>query len=485
MGEVSEFSLLLNRYVHQQGYSIRSLAKLVDIPAATLTKLCNGTRSPVKQRDNIRRIADVLMLTPAQREKLYAALEKEIIGAENYTSRMMIKSLIEGMNGFTLTEQRALVRAKLPAQAFAEKQSDVYMLLRAFLENAALGASMDLMLSPDDPVVIESLCRMVKGSTVKIRHIVAMVASDGKTGRVSSQNIDSLSKIQPLLLGAAEKLNLYQLYYYYERTSAVSSNVLYFPNVLISERGVLQCSADYSRAVFTADGSTCKYYRRLFAHQVSNCRTMITIYDDVRQQLMRYSHMMRTVDPGDALRALSWQPCLLWALDPREVSELLAGDIPFRRDYLELYLPYLQKLQERRRIDLFFSQEGLVDFARGGSPRELPESFLDAPLPAAFRVELLHRMWKQVQAGRVYPRIVREEKMRIGHDAQLISYGSDTIVLSILNHQVNNRVCFIEELSANWGALDFLENLENTDWLLSVEETCEVIREVIETIFAD
>lgn len=44
---MSEFSNLLNRYIHQKGYSIRSLAKRAGIPVATLTKLCSGIVSTV------------------------------------------------------------------------------------------------------------------------------------------------------------------------------------------------------------------------------------------------------------------------------------------------------------------------------------------------------------------------------------------------------------------------------------------------------
>lgn len=75
---------------------------------------------------------------------------------------------------------------------------------------------------------------------------------------------------------------------------------------------------------------------------------------------------------------------------------------------------------------------------------------------------------------------MRDEKLRIGKDAQLISYGADTILLASLNHQAGNRVCFVEELSANWSALDFMENLENTDWILSTDETCRIIQSVID-----
>ena len=105
-------------------------------------------------------------------------------------------------------------------------------------------------------------------------------------------------------------------------------------------------------------------------------------------------------------------------------------------------------------------------------------------IPLQVRVELLNRLLAETMNGHIQPHIVREDKMKIGRDAQMISYGADTIVLAALNHEDGNRVCFIEELSSNWSALDFLENLEHTDWILTVEETCAVIRQSIEYALA-
>lgn len=197
---MSEFSNLLNRYIHQKGYSIRSLAKRAGIPVATLTKMCSGARSPRNQKDRIDRIADVLMLTPAQRQDLTDMLEKEIVGAENYASRASIKALIEGMNCIVQPTQQSAVKTVLPELVMAEKRTDVYTLMRGFLENAAQGAALDVYLPPQDAVVMESLCRVIRGGTARVRHILALTASDGKMGTVDPHNLEALRRIQPLLL---------------------------------------------------------------------------------------------------------------------------------------------------------------------------------------------------------------------------------------------------------------------------------------------
>ena len=481
---MSEFSVLLSEYIHQKNYSIRALAKRLNIPAATLTKMCNGTRSPCNQKENIQRICDALMLTPLQRERLSDALEKEILGEVRYTSRRSIKGLLESMNGFFLPERRNIASIHLPPLAFADKKADVYSIINAFFDNAAAGSALDVSFQPEDPVVLETLCRVIKSSPVKVRHIIVMTASDGKSGSVNAQNIDSVQKIQPLILDSNKKINNYQPYYFYDRITKSSGNMLSFPNVFISDQAVLCCSADYSRAIYDTHPDKRRYGRRLFNSQIARCRPLITLYEDALQQLHRYSRMMAVGSHTDIFRTLSWQPCLLWAITEQEVRGFLSEQLPFRQEYISLYLAYLYKIRERKHIQMYFMQEGLTELIMGGGIREIPDVCLAREIPLQVRVELLNRLLAETMNGHIQPHIVREDKMKIGRDAQMISYGADTIVLAALNHEDGNRVCFIEELSSNWSALDFLENLEHTDWILTVEETCAVIRQSIEHALA-
>lgn len=479
---MSEFSNLLNRYIHQKGYSIRSLAKRTGIPVATLTKLCSGTRSPRNQKERVARISDVLMLTPSQREALTNMLEKEIVGAANYISRASIKGLIEGMNCIVQPTQQAALRTTLPDVQMVEKKSDTYTLVRNFLDDAAQGATLDLYLLPQDSVVLESLCRVIRGGTTRVRHILALTASDGNKGVVNPHNLDNIQKIQPLLLDMSGRRDAYQAYYYYERTTTLSGSMLQFPNVMISEHGVLFCSTDYNRAIYSSDSSVQKYFQRQFRGQLASCRPLATIYLSLRDQIGRYTRVMQAGNPQERMLVLEWQPCLMWAVSEQEVQQFLPSEVPFRSEYLTMYIPYLRKIKQWQRSVLFFSREGLENFAMTGRMQELPDDLLAAPLPVFMRLELLRRMLQAAQDGTVSPRIVREEKLCIGKDTQLISYGSDTIVLASLNHLAGNQACFIEELSANWSALDFLESMENSDWVLTEEETCAVIQDVIDRV---
>lgn len=476
---MSEFSTMLRGYIHQKGYSVRSLAQRLGMSATTLTKLCNGTRSPRNQRDHVLHICDVLMLTPAQRDALNDALEKEIIGGELYASRMSMKNLIEGMVDTTLPETRTVSNVVLPMQVIAEKRSDVYALLRGFLENGADTHVLELMLVPNDPVVIEAVGRVVKTRPVTVRHIIALAASDSNTGRIDARNIDCIQRIQPLLLGRGSKNDSYQPFYYYEHATAAPDNLLRFPNVLISERGVLVCSADYSRAIYNADRTLQKFYHRLFVQQLVDCRPLVTVCHGVLMQVTRYSRMM-DMGMGHAFLSLSWQPCLMWLVTEEECRHFLPENLAFRNEYLKHYLPYLEKLHALKHIRLYFSLEGLQAFARDGVLRELPEGLLKEPIPVPYRAVLLQRLLEATDSGRVAPHIVRDEKLRIGQDSQLLSWGADTVVVAMMSHTVDASICFVEELSANWSALDFLESLETSDWIDSVEETCKVIRGLLD-----
>ena len=478
--DVSEFSNLLSSYIRQKGYSIRSLAKRTGIPSATLTKICSGTRSPKNQRERVERIVEILMLTPEQNKALAATLEKEIVGPEYYESRANMRAFIEGIH-CTVAPSRALEgKTILPILSTAEKKADVYVLLRSFLEDAAQNQELDIYLQYQDPILLEELTRLVRSGMTRVRHILTLTTSDGKSSGVDPHNLEKIRYIEPLFLDMSNQRGGYQAFYYYERTAAAAGGLLQFPNVLISEHAVLQCTADYTHAIYLGNRGIQRYFKRLFHAQLVNCRPLTTICSGIQEQIVRYTKVMQAGNPQDCMRVLGWQPCLLWAVTEQEVLHILPENVPFRREYLSYYLPYLRQIQQWKELALFFSLDGLNEFAQTGFLQELPEEVLPAPLALTMRIELLQRLLDQARVGRVRPHIVREEKMRVGQDAQLISYGADTILLASLNHQAGNRVCFVEELSANWSALDFLENLEDTDWVLSVEETCAVIKSVID-----
>ena len=477
---MSEFSTLLSGYIRQKGYSVRALAKRMGVPTATLTKLCNGTRGPDNQVDNVRRISDLLMLTPAQQDILNAALEKEILGVERYTSRMEIKNLLESMKRSEVPLRHTAANIRLMGHTFADKRNDVYAILREFFENAAAGHSLDVATASDDPVMLEGLCRIAGTTQVRLRHIIPMIASDGRNDTANAHNIDAIGKILPVLLGSGGGGG-YQPVYYYERGSVIGSNALHLPNVLISDQGVLRCSADYSRCAYIDDASEQRFYRKLFMQQFTACRPVVTACEDFHSQILRYEQMMEAGNQSERALSLSWQPCLMWAVTPQEVEHFMSHKVAFRNDYLEVYLAYLRKMATRKKLALYFSQEGLYEFAATGRLREIPETFVDGPLPMSYRRTLLERMLAATESGVLCPRIIREEKLRVGQDAQLIGYGADTVIVSILNHNHVNSVFFIEEFSTNWSALDFLENIEATDCLYTLEQSCQIIRDMVET----
>lgn len=476
---MSEFSSLLSEYIHQKGYSIRGLAQHLGIPSATLTKLCNSTRGAKNQRQNVERICNALMLTPAQRERLTASFEAELVGVEVYTSRISEKNLIENMDGQPLSGQRLAGAETLPMLTFSEKENDTYAMLRTFLGNAVAGGTLDLVLAPGNAVVFEALRTIVKSCPIKVRHIVPMLVSDKSTGMVSSENIVRVQRLAPLFLGGEHRDASYMPYYYYERTVS-AGNMLQFPNVLISAEGVLLCTANYAGCIYTAEKNAQRYFGRLFNHQLSQCRPLISVEPDIRSQLRRYIRMAEMAEGSTEFITVGWQPCLVHCITPADVERLIPEGLPFRGEYIQMYLHYLRCLARHKTAVSFFTLDGLVDFARTGCLREVPKDFLGGAMPVALRRMLLERILQDVEEGRLRPYLVREDIFKVSRDAQIIYYGADTVSLAGMNADSTRRVCFIEELSTNWSVLDFLEHLENSKYSYSLEESCTTIRDVIE-----
>lgn len=479
---MSEFSNLLNQYIHQKGGSIRALAHRLGMPAATLTKLCNGTRSPRNQRANIEHICSLLMLSPSQITTLWNAFECELVGADVYAARISVKKLIESMAVSDSTERQVPVSHELPPIDLLDKQKDVYAILRSFLNNAAAqgGRQIDIIWAPGDPVVAEMLRVALRAYDIRVRHILPLTSSDKSTGQIDSANIDSIRCVMPMLLDSGASGSVYLPYYCY---TGRGSGLMEFNHVFISDSGVLLCMQDYSHAMFFANKEVQQYWHRLFTERLASCRALSVTEIGMEKQILHYAHLLDEAGDSDEMLSVSWQPCLLFYASPEMLARCLPPELLQRSGQFEFFVSYLKRLYTRKKRRAYFTQDGLLDFVKTGILRELPAELQKVAVPREVRRALLQKMLEDARAGGLMPHFARNDRFRIGRDAVVYYYGADTIAIGALNQHLGNAVCFIQELSTNWSALNLLESFDDIDWFLSEEETCTILQNIIETSF--
>ena len=483
MCAMSEFSSLLSKYVRQNYVSIRALAQRLNMSAATLTKLCNGTRSPRNQRANVERICEQLMLSPAQTRALWELFDAEVVGADVYTSRISMKQLIETMSGSSASERCTPPSWELPKIALPEKQKDVYVLLLNFLNNAVAEGSgrIEMILSPENPVVIEEIRNALRSYDIKICHVIPLRTSDKSTGNIDAANIDNIRCVIPLILDAGSAGSRYEPYYYYVHGTG---SALDFSNILISDNGVLLCTQDFSHGMCFSNKELQQYWRRIFRDRLAGCRPLCTSFSQMEGQINYISNLLDESEGCEEFFYLCWQPCLLDYTTPDMIMQYMAADVPFDRDACAQGISaYMQRLGTRKNSRAYFTKEGLMEFVRTGRLEEVPEELVDGPLPVELRLRLLENMMAAAEQGHLQMHIAREERIKIGRDAALLYYGADTVAVAAMHYKFPRRVFYIQELSTNWSALNLMESFDELDWFFSAEETYAEIQKMIEKEF--
>lgn len=481
---MAKFGELLSELIRQKKYSIRALAAEIGMPATTLIKLCNGSRSLKKPNDKIEKLIHILMLTPEEQQQLEGALQEEILGKDVYESRQNVKAILENLSLVGISPHLAKMQ-DLDDNMVAERKIDVSRLLCIFLENAAgKQERVDMIFQPSDVAIMEDLCHAIKTWPVRLRHLFALSTAESAKSRLSASNIEYIRQVMPMLFG--QSVGQYEGYYYYERSLRNAGSGLMFDNIFLAGESVLLCTQNFDGAIYLKNPELHTFLQGRFNQQFSKSHSLSHSERNMIAQLGYQLQIAQQAEPSNEIAIVSWQPCLMRFVNPSDAEAYMPAEIPFRQEILDKYFSgYWPILRKRKRFVLYCSAEGAVDFASTGIIREIAGTILNGALPKEFRRLLFSRLLSCARSGEVELHFFRESYLKLSKNALVIYFGSETLCVGALDQTAAGGFCFFEECGLAWSVLDFLENLEPEKEIFSNEESCRGLEVILQRYLED
>ena len=91
---IPDFAKVLSDYIHEKNVNVYSMAQFCDLDRSTMYKFINGKRRP-SSIPLVRKMADFMLLTPAEYQLLSEAYRISLVGPEIYFRRKYIWILLQ------------------------------------------------------------------------------------------------------------------------------------------------------------------------------------------------------------------------------------------------------------------------------------------------------------------------------------------------------------------------------------------------------
>ena len=91
---IPDFAKVLSDYIHEKKVNVYSMAQFCDLDRSTMYKFINGKRRP-SSISLVRKMADFMLLTPAEYQLLSEAYRISLVGPEIYFRRKYIWKFLQ------------------------------------------------------------------------------------------------------------------------------------------------------------------------------------------------------------------------------------------------------------------------------------------------------------------------------------------------------------------------------------------------------
>ena len=477
---VSVFSEKLQEYITKANIKIASLSKLSGVERSFIQKMLTGERIPGDPAV-LQQLAEALMLTPTQRRVLTEAYSISKMGEVVYYRRLLVKRLIEQAGSFLspspmLREvfsapgfERALV---LSLSGKASIADTLRLLMEEELSNDLPHVQAVLQPECETAGVLLQYARICP--RLSIEHIVCF-DSELQYQKENKYNLQCLQKVFAFLFGACR----YSPFFYYESISSKIEKTALFPWMILGKNWALVISQNEEKAVLISDAQTISLYKDLFSEVREECLLVLRHsfdYFDSENWLSMHQ---------ETSYSFQFEPCLGFFFTMDMAHKQIQKDLPHKEkllDFLAKRYRQVTLLEGHRKNISFFTQEGLERFLQTGCTSELPKECY-APLPKAFRVELLRRMLACIQNGSFTPYFIQTAKFHISENLSFLASSAQEVFCTYKHPIHGTATMQLCEKSIAYSFCDFFEYLKETGLVLSKEKTEELLRERLKKAF--
>lgn len=482
---MSAFSDMLSNFIEQKNIKIFSLARFCELDRSTMYKIINGKRN-APSIEVLDKIAQYLILTPAEKIKLKEAWEITKIGPETYYKRKSVENFIlnfpEHPNSdhpdcsFSLEptyDHTSADCVSLRSQQHINRYVHQMILSEAARENGKTA----LFLQPDYKFLFSLLASLPSSCRLDISQIICISNEFIFTDDHQLVNLKNIREVFPLYMTGIN----YTLWYYYDRIQSHYHNFNIFPCMILTSDSALLCTSDYQNGLFFHSAETVNMLWNIYLSYQEQCSMF---FNPAVITLENYAAILTNMyNPAfSAGTVIGIQPeiCLTPFFTGKLLRDIFNHELPDAQNILAMaeqaFLINMDRLNSHQ-FFIYSTEEGLMQFARSGLTEEIPEIFYH-PLTPEQRIEVLSKVRCHCLSGAYH--ILQKPLNHLPRNLHLCIRGTAASMI-FQNNNSQPLVLDIKENRLINILRDYLENMEESRFY-TIEESVELIDQTIKEI---
>lgn len=478
---MSLFSDLLSEYIDKKNIKVLPMAKCCGLDRSTMYKLISGKRKP-PSRDIFEKMVQFMHLTPTETQNFEEAWKVTRIGPDVYYRRKSVENFIchfpnhspVSSDEFLFSQKIIQNQQEADCIPLTSQQHVNYFIHEMFLSEASRSSGkISLLLQPEHSFVFHLLSTLAPSDTLEVQHILCLNSKDTFTDQHELVNLKYLHAIFPIYISG---LN-YTLWYYYDDIHSHYHNMNVFPCMILTSEAALMCTSDGQYGIFYQNTDVIHMLQELYNTYLEECSPLFlkTVFSPDN-----FSNVFSTVfevDVTEPTFALQPEVCVTPFISDDILKANFNYNIPHAQEILSqavlAFRNNMKRLTDSKTF-VYFTAEGLLQFAASGRTAEIPDVFYHQ-FTVEQRIQMLHGVAESC-LNSTY-RILQKPLNHIPSNLHLCIRGNvGTLIFQKYNGEV--MLFTIQEYGLLETFLDYLQNMHESSFYTS-DEASAYIQDII------
>lgn len=484
---MSEFSEKLSQYINQSGYSIYQLAREADIDRTTLQKTVKGQRLP--SIEYVKDIVQYLKLSRRQEEELYALFKRAKYGSDVIDSWEEIHQIISDIP--RLREQareHGMCKLRFDRQSLDQFAENPQLILNSEMEimRAVMCIVEQEIIEEDKPEIYMdvsyasqyALSQLMEGGENDTKPVIChQMVNLTRTDQSSAGTVGNFKILHQVLPYAFAFFKDYDIRYTYVTGNAEDQRYALWPHYIVTHRHVFLCSHDQYRAVVFSDKNMAECYNRELEHMLYSYRPLFTYQGFSNEGIHKYR---KICEFGNTHVVYEDFPCLA-LLVPQEMQEELKKNPEFGDAAAAFF--EASDLPSSQVIHIFGLKE-LKKFIQTGHVPGVYDHYLHE-VSMECRQAMILNFYQHLKNHTRQFYLINDEELPACEGMSLELYGKNSVVLCSTEDESPFGFIIIDEPGICEAFYGYIENLLDSKFLYSVEETIERYEEIVREAFGE
>ena len=484
---MSEFSEKLLQYINQSGYNIYKLAREAGIDRTTLQKTVKGQRLP--SIEYVKDIVRYLKLSKRQEEQLYELFKREKYGSDVIDTWAEIYQIILDIPRLRKqSRDHSMCKLRFDRESLEHFAENPQMILNSEIEiiRAVMCIVEQEIMEESDPeiymdvsyasqYVLSQLMEFGESSAKAV--ICHQMVNLMRTEQPSSGTVGNFKILHQVLPYAFAFFKDYDIRYTYVTGSTEDQKYALWPHYIVTHRHVFLCSHDRCHAVVFSDKQMAECYNQELGQMLNSYRSLFTYQGFSDEGIRKYRKMC---EYGESHVIYETFPCLA-LLVPQEMQEELKKNPEFGTA-AAAYFDVLDFPQSQ--IINIFGMKGMKKFIQTGHLPGVYDHYLHE-VSMECRQAMILNFYQHLKNHTRQFYLINEEELSASEGLSLELYGKNRMVLCSTADDSPFGFIMIDEPGICEAFYSYIENLLESRFLYSVEETIERYEEIVREAFGE